>query len=229
MAQGKLEKVRIIAYNNPDYADNHQVGSPFTALINPENYALDYKVEFNEGQGQGTSAATQRFNVKKPEELAFEFLFDSTGLLGGEVKDSIFDDIENFRKMLLDYDSASHEPKHFKLIWGQFIFKGRCSSLTITYKLFNPDGSPIRAMCKTGFKGSVEETLRVATENAQSRDLTHYRVVKEGDTLPLMCYRIYGDSKFYIQVARVNQLFNFRELAAGTELFFPSVLKSAKS
>jgi hypothetical protein len=225
MAEGKLEKIKILAYNNPDYADSHQVGAPFTALINPEAYVLDYKVEFTEGQGHGTSAATQRFNVKKPEEMSFEFLFDCTGIIDGKPKASVHDDVEDFKKLLLEYDSSSHEPKHFKLVWGNFIFKGRCNALTITYKLFNPDGSPIRAVCKAGFKGSIEETLRVATENPQSPDLTHYRVVKQGDTLPLMCFLIYGDSKYYVQVAKANKLYNFRHLQQGTELFFPPISK----
>ena len=226
MAQGKLEKIKILAYNNPDYADSHKIGDTFTAMVNPETYVLDYKVEFTEGQGTGTSAATQRFNVKKPEEMAFEFLFDCTGIINGEKKASIHEEVEAFKQMLLEYDSASHEPKHFKLVWGNFIFKGRCNSLSITYKLFNPDGSPIRAICKAGFKGSVEETLRVATENPQSADLTHYRTVKMGDTLPLMCYNIYGDSKYYLQVAGVNKLYNFRHLIQGTELFFPPMVKA---
>lgn len=225
MAQGKLEKIKILAYNNPDYADNHKVGDTFTAMVNPETYVLDYKVEFTEGQGTGTSAATQRFNVKKPEEMAFEFLFDCTGIINGVKKDSIHEEVEAFKQMLLEYDSSSHEPKHFKLVWGNFIFKGRCNALSITYKLFNPDGSPIRAICKASFKGSVEETLRVATENPQSADLTHYRIVKMGDTLPLMCYNIYGNSQYYLQVAKVNKLDNFRHLIPGSELFFPPMVK----
>ena len=226
MAQGKLEKIKILAFNNPDYDDSHKVGNTFTALINPESYVLDYKVEFNEGQGQGTSTATQRFKMKKPEEMTFEFLFDATGIVDGKKRPSVHDDIESLKKMLLEYDSQSHEPKHFKLVWGTLIFKGRCNSLSVTYKLFNPDGSPIRALCKAGFKGSIEETLRVVMENPQSPDLTHYRRVKQGDTLPLMCYRIYGDSKYYLQVAKVNKLTDFRNLKAGSELFFPPILKN---
>jgi hypothetical protein len=225
MPEGKLEKIKILAYNNPDYADSHKVGDTFTALINPESYVLDYKVEFTEGQGHGTSAATQRFNVKKPEEMSFEFLFDSSGIIDGKPRENIYEDVENFKKMLLEYDSDSHEPKHFKLVWGALIFKGRCNALTVTYKLFNPDGSPIRAVCKAGFKGSIEETLRVATENPQSPDLTHYRITREGDTLPLMCFNIYGDSKYYVEVARVNRLYNFRTLIPGTQLFFPPIVK----
>ncbi|XZF12938.1 CIS tube protein [Chitinophagaceae bacterium MMS25-I14] len=221
-----LEKVMILPYNNPDYADMHLTGPPFIAMMNPESYSLEYKVEFTEGQGHGTSAAQQRFNVKRPDEMQFEFLFDATGIIDGLPRPTVFPEVELFKKMLLDYDSQSHEPKHFKLVWGLFIFKGRCNSLTINYKLFSPEGLPIRAVCKAGFKGSVEEILRVATENPQSPDLTHYRIVKQGDTLPLMCYQVYGDSKYYLQVARVNQLSNFRDIEPGTEIFFPPITKT---
>jgi nucleoid-associated protein YgaU len=107
------------------------------------------------------------------------------------------------------------------------LFKGRCTALSIAYKLFDPDGSPIRATCKVTFKGSVEENLRVATENAQSPDLTHYHLVKAGETLPLLCYDIYGDSRYYPAIARINKLLNFRKLKEGDELYFPPLEKSA--
>jgi len=99
--------------------------------------------------------------------------------------------------------------------------KGVCSSLNITYKLFNPDGKPIRAICKVTIREVTEEEQRVLEENNHSPDLTHFRQVKRGDTLPLMCFKIYGDSKYYIQVAKVNKLNNFRNLAVGSEIFFP--------
>lgn len=228
MDLGFLEKVKVYAYNNPDYGDNHQVGAPFIALINPENYVLDYKVEFAEGQGTGTTSTSLRFNYKPPEEMQFEFLFDSSGIIDQKPRLSVNDEVEDFKKLLLEFDSESHELKYFKIVWGHFIFKGRCNALNITYKLFNPDGSPIRAVCKAGFKGSVDETLRVATENAQSPDLTHYRTVKAGDTLPLMCFKTYGDSKYYFQIAAVNNLTSFRILKPGVELIFPPIKKIEK-
>ena len=48
-----------------------------------------------------------------------------------------------------------------------------------------------------------------------------YPYVKKGDTLPLMCFKIYGDSKYYVQVAAVNRLSDFRNLQVGNEIFFP--------
>ncbi|HPF52255.1 MAG TPA: hypothetical protein PK335_11805, partial [Draconibacterium sp.] len=83
----------------------------------------------------------------------------------------------------------------------------------------------LRASARAKFKGFIEDNLRVALENNSSPDLTHVRMVNEGDTLPLMTYRIYGDSKYYLEVARVNKLTNFRKLKVGQKIFFPPIEK----
>jgi len=227
-----MEKVIIKAYNDQSFADAHFVNdpaNPFTAMINPETYALDYKVEFTEGQGHGTSSAHQRFNFKKPDEMSFEFLFDNTGIIDNAPLPAadLNNKIEGFKKLLLELDSDSHEPRHFIVAWGSFIFKGRCNALTITYKLFDPDGTPIRAVCKATFKGSIDEQLRVAQDDPHSPDITHYRVVKSGETLPWLCYQVYGDSKYYLQIAKVNKLTDFRNLKQGQQLSFPPVTNTS--
>ncbi len=43
-----------------------------------------------------------------------------------------------------------------------------------------------------------------------------------------MCYRIYGDPKYYLEVAKVNGLGNFRFLKPGTDLIFPPIEKTSK-
>lgn len=227
-----LEKMRIMAYTDP--ALNTKADKPydeFEVMINPETYSLDFKVEFREGQGQGTSGSQAPFTVKPPEEISFEFLFDSSGIIDGQAynQDGVFPKVNTLKEMLTGVDSKSHEPRHFKLGWGTMLFKGRCTSVNIAYKLFNADGTPIRAVCKASFKGSVEEGLRIAQDNLQSPDLTHYRIIKGGESLPLLCYRMYGDSKYYIQVAKVNKLSNFRKLRPGDEIFFPPVSKTSNA
>jgi Contractile injection system tube protein len=222
---GEFEKMTVYAYNNADLSDSHKKGE-YKATINPENYVLDIKMEFNDGQGTGTSGAQPRFKLKNPEELSFEFLFDNTGIIDNNPKENITDDINSFKELLMGFDGDTHEPKFFKLVWGDLLFKARCTGLNIAYKLFNPDGTPIRAVCKGTFKELKEEELRVSEENRSSPDLTHFRVVQKGDTLPLMCYQIYGDAKYYLQVAQVNKLANFRNLQPGAELFFPPFEKT---
>lgn len=229
---GKLEKMLILAYETSEDAENGgkaEAKDSFEALINPETYTLEYKVKTSDGQGQGTSGAQAKFEYTMPEELTFEFLFDNTGIIDGKPKkDGIFEEVNHFRELLTQYQGESHEPYHLKLVWGNLIFKGRAIELGITYKLFNPDGQPIRAIAKAKFKGSIEEKKRAAKENKTSADLTHRRKLKAGDTLPLLCYRIYGDPKYYLEVAKVNGLGNFRFLEPGTDLIFPPIEKTSK-
>jgi phage tail protein X len=228
---GKLEKMLILAFSDSEKAENGGVNDAddrFEALINPESYTLEYKLKFSEGtQGQGTSGTQLKYEYTEPEEISFEFLFDNTGIIDGQPRASIADDLKKFKDVLVAYKGDSHEPRHFKLVWGEnSIFKGRVTEVSINHKLFKPDGTPIRATATVKFRSSIEEQKRAARENRSSPDLTHVRKVKSGDTLPMMCYRIYGDPKYYIQVAEVNGITNFRQLLPGTDIIFPPIEKT---
>lgn len=229
---GKLEKLLILAFSDSKKAENGGVADAddqFEVLINPESYTLDYKLKFSDsGQGHGTSGKQLKYQYTEPEEITFDFLFDNTGIIDGKPRDSIADDIARFRKVLVEYKGDSHEPRHFKLVWGKnSIFKGRVTDISLTYRLFNADGTPIRAIAKVKFKSSIEEQKRAAKENKSSPDLMHTRRVKRGDTLPQLCFEIYGDPRYYLQVAEANRIGNFRELVPGTTLIFPHIRKAS--
>jgi len=225
MAIGKLEKMLILAFESAKDAENGgtaEAKASFEALINPETYSLEYKVKTADSQGQGTSGAQTKFEYTLPEELTFDVLFDNTGLIDGKAKpDGVYDDVDAFRKLLTEYQGTSHEPYHLKLVWGNLVFKGRAVEVGITYKLFNPDGQPIRALVRVKFKGSVEEEKRAAVEARQSPNLTHRRTVKPGETLPYMCHQVYGHPRHYLFVAARNRLDDFRHLTTGREIIFP--------
>jgi len=228
---GKLEKMLILAFSDSEKAENGGVNDAddrFEALINPESYTLEYKLKFSEGtQGQGTSGTQLKYEYTEPEEISFEFLFDNTGIIDGQPRASIADDLKKFKDVLVAYKGDSHEPRHFKLVWGEnSIFKGRVTEVSINHKLFKPDGTPIRATATVKFRSSIEEQKRAARENRSSPDLTHVTQVRSGDTQPTMQYRIYGDPKYYIQVAEVNGITNFRQLLPGTDIIFPPIEKT---
>lgn len=225
---GELKKMKIMAYSDPEFNDKVDDGE-FTTLINPESYSFNYKIETEDEQAPGTSAAAVKFSKALPEELQFDFIFDSTGAIPGtsNTENGVIDDVELLKKVALQYDGETHKPNYLKISWGTLLFKGCLTELSINFKLFKPDGTPIRATATGKFKGFVEDNLRVAKENAQSPDLTHIRVVKEGDTLPYMCHRIYGNPKYYLKVAKINNLTNFRTLRTGQRLIFPPIEKSA--
>jgi len=225
---GKLEKLKILAFKDNAFT-KPAIPPTFPVFINPESYALNYTIEYNTDAAQGNNGTTARYTRHSPEEFSCELWFDNTGILDGIPRPDVYIETEAFKKFLLDIESETHEPRHFMVIWGKMIFKGRVTALQIDYKLFKPDGTPIRAMAKVTFKGSFDDVLRLALSNLLSPDLTHLRQVKSGDTLPNLCYEIYGSPRYCIQVAKVNRLTNYRKLEPGRQLYFPPFDKKEKA
>ena len=223
---GNLTKLRIVAYSDAEFHDEVSDGE-FITLINPEKYAFTYKIELNEEQAPGTSTTAPRFNKILPDNLDLNFVFDRTGAIktSPSADNGVVDDVDHFKKVVFDYNGDQHKPNYLKISWGTLLFKCTLVEMSIEFKLFNSQGTPIRATANAKFQQFVPDELRVAQEDATSPDLTHLRTVYDGDTLPLMCYRIYGDSKYYLAVAKANNLNNFRNLIIGKKLFFPPLDK----
>jgi len=58
-----------------------------------------------------------------------------------------------------------------------------------------------------------------------SPDLTHLRTANAGDNLPLMSNKIYGDSKYYLELAKVNNLNSVFDVLPGDKVVFPPLKK----
>ena len=230
MAQdGKLQKLKIRAFSDPEFSKEVFLSGnkEYEVAINPETYSLSYKAEYTSANATGTTGGKMPFFRTLPENLNLEFLFDRTGVFAdSQPQDSgVNGDIADFKKITYDFNGDIHRPNYLKVSWGELLFKCVVTEFNIEYKLFNSNGKPIRAIVKVTFKNFVAEEERAAREKKSSPDLTHYRVVKEGDNLPLMTYRIYGNSKYYLEIARVNGLTNFRKLEPGQKLTFPPIDK----
>jgi nucleoid-associated protein YgaU len=235
MAKGGLAKMKITAFEDPKYQKKMADGE-FTVLINPDGYSYSYKIEYKGKQAPGTKGAQPKFTAVEPEQVEFEFLFDKSGAIPGtlptdqatrdrEREKGVVPDLEKFKKVVYDYKGKTHRPPFLQLTWGTLLFKGVLIEMNWTYKMFSPDGTPLRASVKAKFKGNVENDLRVKQQNDQSPDITHVRIVKAGDTLPQLAYEIYEDPSYYIKVAAANKLINFRNLQPGQKIFFPPIKK----
>lgn len=217
-----VAKMMIFSY--PD-ADRKIPDNLMEVLVNPESYSQKININYAEKQAPGTTGMLPQFSKIEPQKLDFELLFDSTGVINDIQNDIIGVEfmLERFKRLVLEYKGDKHRPRFLSIFWGTLKFDCCLESLDITYKLFRPDGLPLRAVAKAGFIGAIDDLKRVAKENASSPDLTHVRTVNDNDTLPLMAFRIYGDPKYYIEVARANNLDDFRNLGKGQQIVFPPI------
>lgn len=235
---GTKEKVKITPYKSSGFAEGEKSTS-FELLINPSGYSVEYKTNYNKEEAIGKNMTDFKFESSPSPFLNLEFLLDGTGVAksnpglklinkikGNEfTKKTVADQLNNFYEATGQYDGTIHKPHHVKINWGTLEFLGVLLDFTIEYKLFTPEGYPLRAIVKAKFGGSISQKLEKALSKPSSPDLTHKRTVQDGDTLPLMTERIYGDSKYYLEVAKVNGLINFRQLKPGSELYFPPIEK----
>lgn len=237
----RLEKLTITAYK--DSKGQKPADKKYTALINPGQFTESYQIKYtgHKSQGENTTSYGLKFNKMIPTEYTLELIFDATGVLAKKntprltntlstpkedlAPEPVEEQIKRFKGVVIAYDGETHEPYYLRLQWGKIIFQGRLTALDIVYTVFRPDGTPLRAKASATFKQFQEEDIRALIENKRSPDLTHIRTVGAGDTLPLMAHRIYGDFSYYLEVARVNRLKNYRNLKPGTKLSFPPIDK----
>lgn len=221
----KLEKLKIEAYASPSRGTKDRVGS-FTAMFNPESFQQKYAISYGKRRPYNTSNPNLHYSWSEPSGLSLKLILDGTGVgdVGvsqlGPVK-SVADRVQELLKLTYEMNGAIHEPNYLVVRWGLLSFACRLASAEVSYTSFHRDGTPLRAEVAVELRSDEATKKRLARENKQSPDVTHSRMVRAGDTLPLLCREVYGSAEHYLFVAQKNGLDDFRELAPGQEIFFP--------
>lgn len=228
MAKLKIIRCKI---NNDQIEEQSGDDNTFEATINPEKYTHKLGLKYSGaspagGAGAiGKSAAITKFSSTEPEKLDFSITLDGTGVVESTRETTVADQIVKLRDIAYDYDGDTHEPNPVKVVWGEGLeaFFGRLTIMSVDYTLFHPEGAALRAKITLSFVEAVTEAQEAREAGRSSPDMTHVVRVREGDTLPLLCQKIYSDASRYMEVARLNNLDNFRTLAPNTLLRFPPV------
>lgn len=241
---GQLKKLMIEGYDDFDTATGQPTGTPkkFEAFINPDEFSFSYDSRFDSTLTPGQTSSSGTFMNSNPIELSLKFHLDGTKATGIELKNAdglpcdVAVKINDFHNAC-GYNPEVHKPRYVRILWGSLsllrveneVFHGYLKRATFNYKLFDNNGKPLRAIIDATFTEFVPAPVRDSAQQKSSPDLTHIRVVKEGDTLPAMAQAIYGDFNYYLEVAKANGLHDFRNLEPGTKIFFPPFDKNAKN
>jgi hypothetical protein len=200
-------------------------GTSISLLVNPSELSLARRTDYGGCVPMGDTGSGRKFSKVQPDTLDFTTVFDGTGVIpipsDIDLPPEVDDQLDKLSGVVYTYNGQDHEPNVVQILWGRLMFYGRLTSFDIDYTLFRPSGASLRAKVKMSFQRykNVQEASLEADQS--SPDLSHAVVVKDGDTLPLLCHRIYGDSSYYVDVARFNGLHAFRMLKPGLVLHFP--------
>ncbi len=220
---GKLQKMTIAALlRNDNTRKREDPTRRFEAMFNPASYTVVYRNHLRNDLTTTSNAKDTAYAGQEPMSFSVRLLLDGTGVMDilpnaslGLEATGVKNKVNRFLKFFYSPEEETHSPNRLHVSWGVVNFTGMMESVSINYTLFDQSGNPLRA--------ELDITFRCDHEPAHfsSPDLTHVRRVQAGDTLPLMAKEIYGSSRYYLLVADVNGLDDFRNLIPGTELFFP--------
>jgi hypothetical protein len=250
---GLTDRFALAKLTIDGYKTEHREGVPlgtFTAQYNPETFSLHHENVFQGEQGIGCTSGASTWSYSRPRRLAVNLVLDGTnvGYMGVELLrrvPTVAEQISSFLATCYQLVGEIHQPLYLKLTWGKALggfaalagfgampapsFPCRLASVDIDYQAFDRDGSPLHAVLAAAFVEQLDPAKQAAAEKRSSPDLTHRRVVVDGDTLPLLCREIYGSPSHYLRVAQVNGLDDFRTLTAGQELMFPPFERTRSS
>lgn len=226
----KLEKLKISAFS--DVKRQSEIdGSPFEAMFNPQTLSLTSANLFNPGKAAGGAIQSATFVRARPSDLQLTLLLDGTGVeemglvnLFSDTK-TVQDRIGAFLALAYLPLGDTHQPSYLKVQWGKFAYECRLASVTVNYTSFDRDGSALRAELTMTLTADGDVLKQQAKAALTSPDVSHARIVRGGDTLPLMTWRVYGSTAPLIGVARANGLDHLRGVAPGRTLIFPPLAK----
>ena len=206
-------------------------GETIQALFNPTELTITKGNNWTFDPIKGTSLPKGKFGGGKPREMQINLLLDQTLPNGGM---SVKDMADKLLKMMevpsgTGGGSATAVPPLVTFQWGEMpSFKAACTSLTIAFQLFKPNGSPIRADVKLAL--TQAETATSASSNSRnsrtnpttrSEGGLGVHVVRDGDTLQSIAHTTYGDPGRWRTVAEANGIDNPLHLRRGTPLNLP--------
>jgi hypothetical protein len=206
-------------------------GETIQALFNPTEFTISKGNNWTFDPIKGTSLPKGKFGGGKPREMQVSLLLDQTLPNGGM---SVKDMADKLLKMMevpsgTGGGSATAVPPLVTFQWGEMpSFKAACTSLTIAFQLFKPNGSPIRADVKLALT-QAETATSASSNSSNSRTNPTTRsegglgvhVVRDGDSLQSVAHRTYGDPNRWRLIAEANGIDNPLHLRRGTPLNLP--------
>lgn len=212
LAPEKLQKLKIV----PLGASGAAISVPF----NPKEYTLEQSNTYAEIGIIGLEAPLIQFVRGNAEKLNFDLLIDTTDYDPGDPRRDARLTADKILK-LARIDGERHAPPVCRFEWGGDVLEGVMESVRRQFVLFDPSGVPLRIQLSIGVKRYRTLRDQLGKTNKSSPDRTHTIVAEQGDTLPAIAARAYGDDRLWRPIAVENRIEDPSRLRPGTVLTLP--------
>lgn len=224
MALAKLEIARLDKNGRPIENDRIKV------LFNPNSYTVSKAVTWIGGE----SETDRRFNAPQlafggggARSLTLNLFYDTTEATPGSAALGDVRRETNRLAALARIERDLGRPPVVELSWGEapmgsdFPFTGVLTSLSQTFVLFTPEGTPVRANVSATFTEYLQAEMDLRETDPE---LTTHRV-RRGDTLAGIAAAVYHDPRQWRRIAEANGIDDPRRLdgAIGRTLTVPDL------
>ncbi len=206
------------------YYPNGSKTKLFDCLFRPSKIGYSKSAHWGNDTGGEASKAKTPVKVTKaklevpkvsygggePQKYTVDLFFDTSDT-GDNVQTTY---IDNLLK-LVKQQSGSKPPPLCKFVWGSFS-TGKCyiDSLSVSYTLFLPSGTPIRA--EVSNVTFTEYHAAIGAQNPTSySEARETWIVREGERLDWIAYQVYKDPAAWRHIALTNNLENPADLHSG--------------
>lgn len=193
-----------------------------TFQFNPSELTLRKAARWGAEPARGAQhTGPSEFQGAEPSTLDLEMFFDASvgGLDVAKTVDTLF------ACCVPTTESRGQRKPAPPLVvfhWGKITgFASFITSVSATYTLFTPEGTPIRATCQVNLQEiATEPAGQNPTSGALSVHRTHTLI--DGETLAGVAARDYGSAAMWRRLAEVNGIDDPFRVAPGTTLVVPA-------
>jgi hypothetical protein len=201
-------------------------------LFNPKEYTFAKSNSWPQDKKAAANTPVLNFGGGNPATLSMDLLFDTyqSSRDGGKSKDvrtAYINDLWTMmhvdERMKEKSKNKQGRPPKVQFTWGKaWSFEAVMTSLSVTFTLFLPDGTPVRATAKVAFQQVQDSKELPQNPTSGGTGGERVRTVADGDRLDLIAHAEYGDTSKWRLIAAANGLKNPRRLVPGMALVIPN-------
>ena len=218
-AQGDKAHLLIVR-PPPEPPDSDRVPLRF----NPTEFQITKSNTFAEVPIPGLEEPLLQYVRGNSETLSVDALVDTSDTL-----EDVHERYVRRLRKLLSPDAKEHAPPIVRFVWDRAVFTGVLEQLGVTYVLFTPEGTPLRARLSLSLKQyrPAAEQLKDPPRRSPTVDKSYQ--VRRGDSLSSIANAVYRDPASWRELARANGILDPRRLEPGRLLSVPRLSRERLS
>ena len=207
-----------------------------TVQYNPNSLSFEKPVHTAEITIPGLDSPLKQFVRGGTETASVELFFDTTERGTGVGATSVTTLTDAFYG-LVKIDPQTHAAPVCSFIWGEKFpgdrlperygnqrrteFSCVVTSVKQDFKLFSPEGTPLRAVLTLKLEEYVPLQRQIEQLNLQSADHTRSHVLEQGESLALVSWQYLHDARDWRHIATANRIDDPRRITPGQTLTVP--------